>query len=146
MHAGRLEQWDDAYTLYHRPATRFVAGFIGHGVFTPARIESSATGPVVTTPFGKMSDVGECPLPEAYPGGECDLLLRADDIVHDDASPVKARIEHKSFRGSEFLYTLRLASGEQVRSHVPSHHDHQVGEWIGIRPALDHVVTFERAS
>ena len=59
MHAGRLEQWDDAYTLYHRPATRFVAGFIGHGVFTPARIESSASGPVVTTPFGNMSDVAD---------------------------------------------------------------------------------------
>jgi iron(III) transport system ATP-binding protein len=146
MHGGRLEQWDDAYTLYHRPATRFVASFIGHGVFTPARIERSSAGPVVTTPFGQMSDMSECPLPEAYPGGECDLLLRADDIVHDDASPVKARIEHKSFRGSEFLYTLRLATGEQVRSHVPSHHDHQVGEWIGIRPALDHVVTFERAA
>ena len=29
----------------------------------------------------------ECPLPEAYPGGECDVLLRADDIVHDDAEP-----------------------------------------------------------
>lgn len=144
MHAGRLEQWDDAYTLYHRPATRFVAGFIGHGVFTPARIELSEAGPVVTTPFGRMSDMTECPLPDAYPNGECDLLLRADDIVHDDASPVKARIEHKSFRGSEFLYTLRLASGEQVRSHVPSHHDHQLGEWIGIRPALDHLVTFER--
>ena len=25
MNAGRLEQWDDAYTLYHRPASRFVA-------------------------------------------------------------------------------------------------------------------------
>jgi iron(III) transport system ATP-binding protein len=29
MQRGRLEQWDDAYTLYHRPATRFVAQFIG---------------------------------------------------------------------------------------------------------------------
>jgi iron(III) transport system ATP-binding protein len=40
MNRGRLEQWDDAYTLYHRPATRFVAEFIGHGVFTPARWSS----------------------------------------------------------------------------------------------------------
>jgi iron(III) transport system ATP-binding protein len=146
MHRGHLEQWDDGYALYHRPATRFVAGFIGHGVFTPARIERSPAGPVVDTPFGRMSDIAECPLPDAYPGGECDLLLRADDIVHDDASPVKARIEHKAFRGSEFLYTLRMASGEQLRSHVPSHHDHQVGEWIGIRAALDHVVTFARVT
>ncbi|MCB1982549.1 MAG: ABC transporter ATP-binding protein [Rhodoferax sp.] len=144
MNGGRLEQWADAYTLYHRPATRFVARFIGHGVFTPAEIVACAHGPCVHTPFGELDDPAECPLPEAYPGGQCDLLLRADDVVHDDASPVKARIERKAFRGSEFLYTLRLAGGEQVLAHVPSHHDHAVGEWIGIRPAVDHVVTFPR--
>jgi len=144
MNRGRLEQWDDAYTLYHRPATRFVADFIGHGVFTSARIVMSADGPRVRTPLGELADIQECPLPDAYPGGDCDVLLRADDIVHDDASPVKARIERKAFRGSEFLYTLRLESGEEVLAHVPSHHDHQVGEWIGIRAEVDHVVTFGR--
>ena len=144
MNKGVLEQWDDAYTLYHRPASRFVAQFIGHGVFTPAQIVACAHGPCVHTPMGELDDPAECPLPDAYPGGECDVLLRADDIVHDDDSPVKAQIERKAFRGSEFLYTLRLKTGEQVMAHVPSHHDHQLGEWIGIRPAVDHVVTFER--
>jgi iron(III) transport system ATP-binding protein len=72
------------------------------------------------------------------------VLLRADDIVHDDASPVRALIERKAFRGSEFLLTLRLESGERVMAHVPSHHDHEVGEWIGIRAQVDHVVTFPR--
>jgi iron(III) transport system ATP-binding protein len=146
MHQGRLHQWDDAYTLYHRPATRFVADFIGHGVFAPARIVDGDRGPRVRTPLGDLSDVEECPVPAAYPGGECEVLLRADDIVHDDDSPVKARIERKAFRGSEFLYTLRLASGERVLAHVPSHHDHQLGEWIGIRAEVDHVVTFPRAA
>ena len=144
MHKGRLEQWDDAYTLYHRPASRFVAQFIGHGVFTPGRIVAHEGGPRVHTPLGELSDMDECPLPAAFPGGECDVLLRADDIVHDDASPVKAQIERKAFRGSEFLLTLRLQSGERVLAHVPSHHDHAVGEWIGIRAAMDHVVTFAR--
>jgi iron(III) transport system ATP-binding protein len=146
MQRGHLEQWDDAYNLYHRPVSRFVAQFIGHGVFTPARIARDQGGSTVHTALGDLADVQECPLPDAYPGGECDVLLRADDIVHDDASPVKARIERKAFRGSEFLYTLRLASGEQVMAHVPSHHDHQLGEWIGIRPEVDHVVTFPRVS
>ncbi len=144
MNRGHLEQWDDAYALYHRPATRFVAQFIGHGVFTPAQIVACAHGPCVHTPVGELDDPAECPLPEAFPNGECDVLLRADDIVHDDDSPVKARIERKAFRGSEFLYTLRLDSGEQVMAHVPSHHDHQIGERIGIRAAVDHVVTFRR--
>ena len=144
MQRGRLEQWDDAYTLYHRPASRFVAQFIGHGVFAPAQIVACAAGPCVQTPLGELHDIAGCPLPDAFPQGHCEVLLRADDIVHDDASPVKARIERKAFRGSEFLYTLRLVSGEQVMAHVPSHHDHQIGEWIGIRPQIDHVVTFAR--
>jgi iron(III) transport system ATP-binding protein len=29
-------------------------------------------------------------------------------------------------------------------AHVPSHHDHKIGEWIGIKAEVDHVVTFER--
>ena len=146
MNKGHLEQWDDAYTLYHRPATRFVAHFIGHGVFAPAQIVACASGPCVHTPLGELHDIAGCPLPEAFPDGECDVLLRADDIVHDDASPVRALIERKAFRGSEFLLTLRLASGERVLAHVPSHHDHEVGEWIGIRAEVDHVVTFDRAA
>ena len=144
MRDGRLLQWDAAYTLYHRPACRFVAEFIGHGVFTPARIVATPDGPVVRTALGDLTDAAECPLPGAYPGGACDLLLRADDIVHDDDAPVRACIERKAFRGSQFLYTLRLASGERVLAQVPSHHDHQLGEWIGIRADVDHVVTFAR--
>ena len=144
MQRGHLEQWDDAYTLYHRPATRFVAQFIGHGVFTAATLAQVGAQPVLRTALGDLSGPLDCPLPAAYPDGQCDLLLRADDIVHDDDSSVKARIERKAFRGSEFLYTLSLPGGERLMAHVPSHHDHQVGEWIGIRAAVDHLVTFPR--
>ncbi|MCV2349205.1 ABC transporter ATP-binding protein [Paucibacter sp. Y2R2-4] len=142
MHQGRLEQWDAAYTVYHRPATRFVADFIGHGVFAPARIVQGSEGPEVQTPVGSLIDAEACALASAYPEGRCDVLLRADDIIHDDLAPVKAQIERKVFRGADFLYTLRLETGERLMAHVPSHHDHQVGEWIGIRAHVDHVVTF----
>jgi iron(III) transport system ATP-binding protein len=144
MNQGSLEQWDDAYSLYHRPASRFVAQFIGHGVFAPAQIVACAHGPCVHTPVGELDDIAGCPLPGIYPNGECDVLLRADDIVHDDQSPVRALIERKAFRGSEFLLTLQLQGGQRVMAHVPSHHDHVVGEWIGIRVQVDHVVTFPR--
>jgi iron(III) transport system ATP-binding protein len=144
MHQGHLHQWDDAYALYHRPATRFVAEFIGHGVFAPAQISLHGNEVVVQTPLGPLQDVEECPLPTAYDAGLCDVLLRADDIIHDDDAQAKAQIVRKAFRGSEFLYTLRLPSGETLMTHVPSHHNHAVGEWIGIRAAVDHVVTFER--
>ena len=144
IHEGHLHQWEDAYALYHRPATRFVADFIGHGVFAKARIQQHGGEVVVHTELGDFTDIQECPLPDAYPGGLCDVLLRADDIVHDDDAPVKAKILRKAFRGSEFLYTLQLKTGEKLVAHVPSHHDHGLGEWIGIRALPDHVVTFPR--
>lgn len=149
MDQGRLHQWADAYTLYHRPATRFVADFIGHGVFATATVENHLEDGMlhkhVVTPLGELHDISPDVL-EALPIGECDVLLRADDIIHDDASEVKAKIVRKAFRGSEFLYTLELKTGETVLAHVPSHHDHKLGEWIGIRPEVDHVVTFPKVT
>jgi iron(III) transport system ATP-binding protein len=75
-------------------------------------------------------------------GSSVDVLLRPDDVVHDDLAPLRARIVERVFRGADFLYTLELPSGRRVLSLVPSHHDHQVGESIGLRLATDHVVTF----
>ena len=147
MHEGKLHQWADAYSLYHRPATRFVADFIGHGVFAPATITQDGGRINVQTSLGNLSEMTESPWPQTLATvaeGQCDVLLRADDIVHDDNAPVKAEIIRKAFRGSEFLYTLRLKDGQMLMAHVPSHHDHKLGEWIGIRAEVDHVVTFER--
>jgi len=142
MQDGRLHQWDDARTLYRRPATRFVAGFIGHGAFAPATLIQGADGVLARTPLGDLAGLRDCPPPSHYPGGRCDVLLRADDVVHDAGAPVQAQILRKAFRGAQSLYTLRLADGLTVLAHVPSHHDHAVGEWIGVRPRAEHVVTF----
>lgn len=144
MQQGCLEQWDHPYALYHRPVTRFVADFIGHGIFVPGTLVRERETDVIRTPLGRLQD-----MPQTSPHGdprqrEFDVLLRSDDIVHDDQSPFKARIVRKSFRGADFLYTLQLDDGTQVLSLVPSHHDHAIGEWIGIRLELDHVVVFPR--
>ncbi|MFM7331152.1 MAG: ABC transporter ATP-binding protein, partial [Brachymonas sp.] len=136
MHEGALHQWADAYTLYHRPATRFVADFIGHGVFAKATVveheEKGILRKCLYTPLGELCDIRPEELTR-YANGEIEVLLRADDIIHDDLAPVQAKIIRKAFRGNEFLYTLELTTGEQVMAHVPSHHDHKLGEWIGIR-------------
>ncbi|HAG71484.1 MAG TPA: ABC transporter ATP-binding protein, partial [Gammaproteobacteria bacterium] len=72
------------------------------------------------------------------------LLLRPDDVFHDDASPIKALIVDKAFRGAVFLYTLQLASGKRVLSLAPSHHNHEIGEPLAIRLDLEHLVAFPR--
>jgi iron(III) transport system ATP-binding protein len=55
---------------------------------------------------------------------------------------MQAEVVRKTFRGADFLYSLKLQSGTEVLALVPSHHNHAVGEKIGITLALDHVVTF----
>jgi iron(III) transport system ATP-binding protein len=138
MDQGRLHQWADAYTLYHQPATRFVADFIGHGVFVNGRILVQKGDSMLETPVGVLA------LPVSAQPAEVDVLLRADDIVHDDDADLKARILEKAFRGSEFLYTLQLPAGQVVLAHVPSHHDHQIGELIGIRAEVAHAIYFDK--
>ena len=133
---GHLEQWDTAYNLYHRPSSRFIADFVGEGVFLPARVIDASH---VDTELGDLQL--STPTLRAA-GDEIELLLRPDDVVHDDASPSTARVLARAFRGAEFLYTLQLASGRSVLALVPSHHNHRIGEAIGIRVELDHVVAF----
>ncbi len=143
MHEGRIQQWDSPYNLYHRPANRFVADFVGQGVFLPGSVRNAHE---VQMELGTLK--GNIP-PECTMG--CDacgqgcqvaVLLRPDDIVHDDAATTQAEVVAKAFRGAEFLYTLKLPSGVRVLSLVPSHHNHAIGEKIGIRLDVDHVVVF----
>jgi iron(III) transport system ATP-binding protein len=138
MRAGKLEQWDTPYELYHRPATRFVADFIGQGVFIAGEVVGHGT---VQTELGPVRANGSSRWTN---GQHVDLLLRPDDVIHDDASTLRAEVCQRAFRGAEFLYTLKLPSGTALLSLVPSHHDHAIGEFIGIRIEPDHVVAFER--
>ena len=138
MNNGKIVQWDSPYDLYHKPIERYVAEFIGRGVFIQG--QTQAGGEVVIELGNLQLDDGE----HISPGKQIDVLLRADDIQHDDESPMQAEVVRKAFRGADFLYTLKLHSGQEVFAFVPSHHNHAIGEKIGIRLGADHVVTFKR--
>jgi len=138
MNAGSIEQWDSPYRLYHEPATRYVADFIGQGVFLPGTVVADRQIKVELGVF-------RVDIPHDWSTGTIvDVLLRPDDIQHDDTSPLQAKVLQKTFRGAEFVYTLQLPGGAQVMSFVPSHHNHALGEKIGIRLELDHLVAFRR--
>jgi len=136
LRAGRIEQWDAAYRVYHEPATRFVADFIGEGVFIDGVV--AAPGCIDTELAALHGEV-------AHPvGARVSVLIRPDDIVHDDNSARTARIVARVFRGENYLYTLALPSGAQILSLVPSHHNHAVGEDLGIVLDIDHLVVFAK--
>ena len=138
MADGRLQQWDTPYNLYHNPATPAIAGFIGQGVLLRGQMSGSHC---VRLALGEFCGV----VPHHCQScREVDVLLRPDDVVHDDESPVSAEVLDKDFKGSYFIYTLKLDSGETVLAHVPSHHNHPIGSRIGIRLELEHLIAFAR--
>jgi iron(III) transport system ATP-binding protein len=135
---GEVRQWGTGFGLYHEPADRFVAGFIGQGVLLPAEVVDEAR---VKTELGRVA--GSKPHGLA-PGTPAEVLIRPDDMLYDESSPRRALVVERAFRGAEYLYVLRLASGTRVLCLVPSHHQHAVGDEIGIRLEADHLVVFPR--
>ncbi|MBF0135665.1 MAG: ABC transporter ATP-binding protein [Magnetococcus sp. DMHC-1] len=137
LHEGHLRQWGTPYELYHTPADRFVAGFIGQGTFitgvysAPNAVMTSAG----TVLHGQGKLVGKA-------GDPLEVLIRPDDVVPDATSPVTARVIRRAFKGAEILYTMQLDSGCQLQALFPSHHNHAEGEQVQIRVATDHLVAF----
>ncbi|MBK9132586.1 MAG: ABC transporter ATP-binding protein [Gammaproteobacteria bacterium] len=136
MKDGRLIQWDTPFNLYHQPANRFVAGFIGNGVFVKGMLTAANA---VQTDFGALRGRQAYPWPV---GTAVDVLLRPDDIVPDPEGELRAEIVQKAFKGAEILYTLKLATGIHLLSLFPSHRDHAVGEQVRLRVCAEHVVAF----
>lgn len=135
---GTMQQWGNAYDVYHRPASLEVATFVGDGVLVTGRV----TGPgQIESGLGLLK--GNLSLP-CESGCEVDLLVRPEDVLHVENAQVQAKVVHKSFRGPNILYQLELSSGEQCQALVSSHHNHTIGEYIGIFPEVDNLVVFPR--
>ena len=145
MNDGHIQQHGSAYDLYHRPGNRFVADFIGQGVFVEGTVLDAHR---LRIELGEVSSATPILLPgdpePPPPGSRVDVLLRPDDVVHDDASPIEAMVLQRAFRGAQILYTLQTDGGARVLSMVPSHHNHRLHERIGIRLDMDHVIAFAR--
>jgi len=136
MTDGRLAQWDSGYKLYHEPCNTFVADFIGQGVMLPAEVTEERR---LRTPLGLLDGA----VPEhCRTGCEMSLLLRPDDVIHDDESETRFEVVAKAFRGAEYLYTLKIDDRHHMLCMVQSHHDHQIGERIGVRLEMEHLAVF----
>lgn len=138
MNSGQILQRDTAYNLYHSPANRFVADFIGQGVLIDGILSSHD---IVETSIGRIQ--GD----RAYEwdkGTQVELLLRPDDIIADTEGDLTGTIIQKAFKGAEILYTLQLQDDIKVLSLFPSHHNHEIGEKVQLRLELDHMVAFKK--
>ena len=138
MNEGRIHQWDGPHALYHRPATKFVAQFIGEGEL----IQATAIDKTKLRSALGIHDVH--PNHNIEPGHRVDILVRPDDILHDHASEFFGEILQISFRGSHYQYLMQLENGQNVYCLAASYHKHKTGDRIGLVPKLESLVVFDQ--
>ncbi len=143
LNNGHMVQWDNAYELYHRPATPFVAEFIGNGVFLPGVLQADGS---VDTELGVLTGTIVTHIAPKSGGRAVQVLVRPDDIRHDPGGSFQAKIVDRQFRGSNYLYTLELASGDRLYSMMHSHQRHEVLAVLDVAIDLDHLVVFADTS
>lgn len=148
MHQGKLVQWATPDELYHQPISPFVAEFVGEGAMIDGIIKEGHVETALGDIYRRMEVYDETGQPQYceydYPNGTpIKVLVRPDDIIHDDESEQTALVVGRVFRGANYLYRLQLDNGQTVLSLVASHHNHEIGSHIGILPLLEHVVVFD---
>ncbi len=142
MRAGRVEQEDTPQGVFERPATRFVASFMGDADFLPAHVHDALLtceiGIVSTLPGwgGVDTDVEVVLRPH-------EVALRSLEVpVAEPGGTGEGVVTAVEYHGAFVLHTVRLASGRSVRSWQPHAVRHPVGSRVtasvvpGITPTL----------
>ena len=106
---GKLCQYGTDEEIILRPANRFTFEFIGVSNF----ISLVNNNGVLALDCGELIPYSDEVPQEARSGGY-DLGARPNDIVFDDNSSLKARVDSRVFLGSEYNYFLSLGQ-RQIR-------------------------------
>ena len=135
MFEGTVVQVAPPEELYHRPATRTVAEFVGEANFVPGTAEDGR----LRCPLGDVPACGEC-------AGAVEAMLRPESLrlraLRDGdsiGSGVRATIITREFYGHDQLVKLRLDSGPVLCSRLGGGPGFRPGERVAVEvqgPAL----------
>jgi iron(III) transport system ATP-binding protein len=137
---GKNVQEGPPFEVYHKPQDAWVGRFLGRASFVTGQVQSKTGKWMVSTELGLL--LGEVPNALQREGLGVSVLLRPDDLIHDDFSETRFPVVQRFFRGIYQIYVLKLPSGALVQCLAPSHHNHPLGEPMGVRLEVDHLVLF----
>ena len=135
MRNGRLEQLDTPENVYRRPATQFVAEFVGAMNRLPGRMGDAGEVQVLGQRLTLLNPNGQ------QPGEAVDALLRPEalEIVPDPAGP--GTVTDRTFLGSAVRLEVTLDGGQKVLVESSSLSAHvKPGDRIAMRILADSVV------
>ncbi|MEH3086568.1 MAG: ABC transporter ATP-binding protein [Xylophilus ampelinus] len=137
MHAGRVEQFDTPEAIYDRPASLFVATFVGTANLLGGRLsrDGEAEFAVDCEYGGRIAIAQAAPCSRA---GAVVLAARPEHLVLGarDAGALPATVEMVLPLGPSLVYELRLSGGGTVKVTQPRTAEHPrfaAGDAVGLQ-------------
>lgn len=150
MNKGRYEQLGDPESLYERPETRFVAGFLGVSNLIDGTVEDGSDEYAVC----RLPDDTRIRLPRAALNGLTNVmvgvrpeklrLVGTDEVVPAGQNTLEGRIRDASYLGVSTSYLVRSKHGQDITVYEQnvertSHGSlHRPGEDVRIAWSPDH--------
>lgn len=136
LNNGRLEQVGTPSEIYHKPVSRFVAGFVGKADFVSGKIQNGTL----------ISDAGvfRCPEYSSFESIDVDIMIRPDDVDFALDEGGDALISDVQFLGPEVIYRLQLSNGMILHSIKPSTIVYQAGKKVKIYVDPTHIILFPK--
>ncbi|MBI5255248.1 MAG: sn-glycerol-3-phosphate ABC transporter ATP-binding protein UgpC [Burkholderiales bacterium] len=146
FNGGRIEQVGAPLALYHRPATRFVAEFLGSPTmnFLPVRHDGHAL-------LSSAAPDALLPWPAPAPAGELVLGLRPEHLPPaadgaEGTAQLTLQVEHREHLGDLVIAHGRLGDGRTpltVKALAAQAGHLLPGARVRLRPDLQHAVLFD---
>ncbi|MBS3948157.1 MAG: ABC transporter ATP-binding protein [Dethiobacter sp.] len=134
LNAGRLEQLGTPYQIYHHPASRFIADFVGKADFIPSTVQ----GGFIVSKLGRFPYDGP-----SYPDSAAvELMIRPDDVSIVPDPQGEAVIAEVLFLGADALYCLELPDKTCLHSFGLSAKLMPKGLRVKINVNLAHTIVF----
>ena len=144
MNHGVIEQYGTPQEIYNRPASMYVADFIGSPPMNFLRFRSGLENGATSVTVGEVA-IRVPQVHAAREPGELALGVRPEHVRFSDGAPL-----HGAVYGSEYLGTNQIVSVEtaqgMVKARVAANRGFAIGETVGLELDSEKLSLFDCAS
>ena len=145
MNQGLIEQLGAPQDVYERPASVFVADFIGSPSMNFLPFEAALASGANSVQIGAAS-IAVPALREDISQRGLLCGVRPEHLKLDDASPLRAEVLGTEYLGTSRIVTLATAQGATLRAKVGVQSPARRGDLVGLRFDASAVSLFDQAS
>ncbi|WP_424892855.1 ABC transporter ATP-binding protein [Streptomyces sp. XH2] len=137
MRDGRIAQAGTPLEVWQRPASEFVARFLGFDNV----VEATVSGDRADTAWGRI------PVPSGSRQGACRLLVRPAGVrLVPEAEGLPCTVTGRTFRGDHVVLMLRPADGPALEAACGLHGAPEAGDRVGVDFDVADVVLLDSAA